>query len=625
MVARDGIEPPTPAFSGPRSTTELPGLSADYVARSCAGVRREPEEVSFPRTVGCNNFMQYNNSRAARQNRACGGHGARFHAANARVCPTLNSIMRTSIAIPTLVVCLCWLDLPAQPVPTPARSHAAHNRAADEAQAARAYNEAVHTGPLALHAFLQEFPKGADLHMHLSGAVYAETFIRDAGEDGVCVDPVGLKFAQPPCTDKLVPAKELSGQLSSANQDLYDRLVNSFSMRYFVPTPGFSGHDQFFATFGKFGGLNKSHTGEWVDEVASRAADQNEQYLELMQTPPFNHAAQIANEIGWPEDGGQVDFARMRQGLLDKGLREEVAADMEDVRKAEASRKQIEHCGTAEATPACGVEVRYIYQILRAMAPQMVFAQTLLGFETIQKSMDTGADGFVGINFVQPEDGYVSMHNYTLEMKMLEYLHSVYPKVHISLHAGELAPGVVPPEGLRFHVRQAVELGHAERIGHGVDVMYERDPLKLLKEMADKHVMVEINLSSNEGILGIKGEDHPLPEYMKAHVPVALSTDDEGVSRIDLTHEYVRAAMEYHLSYAQLKTMARTGMEHDFLPGESVWATEDDFRTAQGSCRGQILGSEKPSAACKAFLDKSEKATAEWELERRFRAFEARF
>jgi adenosine deaminase len=533
--------------------------------------------------------------------------------------------MRTSIAISTLVVCFCGLGLPAQPVPTHARSHAAHNRAADEAQAARAYNEAVHTGPLALHAFLQEFPKGADLHMHLSGAVYAETFIRDAGEDGVCVDPVGLKFAQPPCTDKLVPAKELSGQLSSANQDLYDRLVNSFSMRYFVPTPGFSGHDQFFATFGKFGGLNKSHTGEWVDEVASRAADQNEQYLELMQTPPFNHAAQIANEIGWPEDGGQVDFARMRQGLLDKGLREEVAADMEDVRKAEASRKQIEHCGTAEATPACGVEVRYIYQILRAMAPQMVFAQTLLGFETIQKSMDTGADGFVGINFVQPEDGYVSMHNYTLEMKMLEYLHSVYPKVHISLHAGELAPGVVPPEGLRFHVRQAVELGHAERIGHGVDVMYERDPLKLLKEMADKHVMVEINLSSNEGILGIKGEDHPLPEYMKAHVPVALSTDDEGVSRIDLTHEFVRAAKDYHLSYEQLKTMARTGMEHDFLPGESVWATEDDFRTAQGSCRGQILGSEKPSAACKAFLDKSENATAEWELERRFRAFEARF
>jgi adenosine deaminase len=210
-------------------------------------------------------------------------------------------------------------------------------------------------------------------------------------------------------------------------------------------------------------------------------------------------------------------------------------------------------------------------------------------------------------------------------MKMVEYLHSVYPKVHISLHAGELAPGVVPPEGLRFHVRQAVELGHAERIGHGVDILYERDPYELLKEMADKHVMVEINLSSNEGILGVKGNEHPLPEYMKAHVPVALSTDDEGVSRIDLTHEYVRAAADYHLSYSQLKTMARTGMEHDFLPGESLWATQDDFRTARGGCRSQMLGSDSPSAGCKALLDKSEKATAEWELERRFRKFEAQF
>ena len=39
MVARDGIEPPTPAFSGPRSTTELPGLSADLRCISCAGFR----------------------------------------------------------------------------------------------------------------------------------------------------------------------------------------------------------------------------------------------------------------------------------------------------------------------------------------------------------------------------------------------------------------------------------------------------------------------------------------------------------------------------------------------------------------------------------------------------------
>src|SRR3984885_14481286 len=138
-----------------------------------------------------------------------------------------------------------------------------------------------------------------------------------------------------------------------------------------------------------------------------------------------------------------------------------------------------------------------------------------------------------------PEDGFISMGDYPLQMQMVEYLRSLYPQVHISLHAGELAPGLVPPEGLRFHIREAIELGHAQRIGHGVDVFYEDDAAGLLREMAQKHIMVEINLTSNDVILGVKGADHPLAGYRAAHVPVALSTDDEGNSRIDLTHEYV--------------------------------------------------------------------------------------
>ena len=67
-------------------------------------------------------------------------------------------------------------------------------------RASRAYEEAVHAGPTAVYAFLLGYPKGADLHVHLSGAVYAETFIRDAAEDGICVDTANLKFAKPPCT-----------------------------------------------------------------------------------------------------------------------------------------------------------------------------------------------------------------------------------------------------------------------------------------------------------------------------------------------------------------------------------------------------------------------------------------
>jgi adenosine deaminase len=489
-----------------------------------------------------------------------------------------------------------------------------------ETRTARAFLSYKSQGPLALHAFLEQFPKGADLHVHLSGAVYAETFIRDAAEDGLCVDSVALKFTKPPCRGKSIPASALSENMTPVNQDLYDRLIDAFSMRSFVPTTGFSGHDQFFATFARFGGLDKRHTGEWVDEIASRAAAQDQQYLELMETPPFGHATTIAHAIGW-----NSDFAKLRQQLLDRGLRDEVATDRDDVRQAEAQRHQLERCRTPQATAACGVEIRYIYQVLRGFPPEQVFAQTLLGFETVQATMDAHEPGFVGINFVMPEDGFISMRDYTLQMKMLDYLHSVYPQVHISLHAGELAPGLVPPEGLRFHIRQAVELGHAERIGHGVDVMEEDDVPGLLKELAQKHVMIEINLSSNEGILGVEGDEHPFPNYRLAHVPVALSTDDEGVSRIDITHEYVRAAMDYHLSYADMKTLARTGLEHDFLPGASLWANPDVFNTTAAACKGDTLGAQNPSVGCKAFLDGSEKAAAQWELERRFRAFEAKW
>jgi adenosine deaminase len=475
-------------------------------------------------------------------------------------------------------------------------------------------------GPLALRAFLDQFPKGADLHVHLSGAVYAETFIRDAGEDGICVDTVAMKFAKPPCRGKSVPAKTFSGVLSQADQDMYDRLVDAFSMRSFVPTTAFSGHDQFFATFDKFGGLDKQHLGEWIDEVASRAASQNQQYLELMETPAFGHAAQIAHAVGW-----NPDFAKFRQQLLDKGLRNEVAVDREHAKTGEAKRRELEHCGAQQAAPACQVQVRYIYQVLRAFAPEQVFAQTLLGFETVQASMDAHDDTWVGINFVQPEDGFISMRDYTLQMKMVDYLHSVYPKVHITLHAGELAPGLVPPEGLRFHIRQAVEMGHAERIGHGVDVMYENDARGLLKEMAQHHVMVEVNLSSNHCILGVEGDQHPFTNYRLMHVPVALSTDDEGVSRIDITNEYVSATMQYHLNYADLKTLARTGMEHNFLPGESLWARPDVFTKSASACNGDTLGGQNPSSGCKSFLDGSQRAAAQWEQERRFREFETKF
>jgi adenosine deaminase len=479
--------------------------------------------------------------------------------------------------------------------------------------------ESVRTDPLALRDFLARMPKGADLHSHLSGAIYAETHIRDAGEDHLCIDQVAKAFTksqpvlagaepEPVCEAGDVPADDLPKK-----SRLYNALIDSFSMRSFVPATGETGHDHFFAAFTKFGGNDPSHTGEWLDEVATRAARQNVQYLELMATPSWHRLNDITNRMQWREDLGAL-----RDELLVKGLADDAPLARAFWDKAEALRNAREHCGTPDAVPACQVETRYIFEVFRNTPKTLVFAQTLLGFEI------AAADPrVVGINFVGTEDDQTAMADYAEQMRMVGFLRGLYPKVHVSLHAGELAPGLVPPEGLCCHVRLAVDEAKTDRIGHGVDVMYEDRPDELMKDMAAKHVLVEINLTSNDDVLGVSDKDHPFPTYRKAGVPVALSTDDEGIERIDLTHEYVRAVETYDLAYADLKQLVRASLEHAFLPGASLWQEADDFTRPVAACRSDIPSTEKPSASCATFLGASEKAQQQWELERRFREFEA--
>ena len=494
-----------------------------------------------------------------------------------------------------------------------------------EARASRAFEQARRQGPLALYAFLHDMPKGADLHTHLAGAVYAESFIRQAAEDNLCVNSKTLTLYKTTATTRSLPPQPVCGEEGErasdalTHQHLYDELIDTFSMRTFVPTTEESGHDHFFASFDHFLAVeDPKYVGEWVDELASRAAAQNEQYLEIMSTPNFRPATAALAETLGPIDL-QTDFAHLRRQLLDAGLSKFLPEQRAEFDDGERRRRELEHCGASGATPACNLQVRFLYQVLRALSPQDVFVQLVCGFELASTD-----PLIVGINMVQPEDGRVAMANYQMQMRMVHALHALYPRVHITLHAGELAPGMVPPDGVRFHIRSAVEEADAERIGHGVDVMYEDHPYDLLKRMAANRVMVEINLTSNDVILNIKGADHPLPMYRLYHVPVALSTDDEGVSRINLTHEYVRAALTYPLTYADFKQMVRTGLEHSFLAGDSLWEQAGPWETytrPRAACRTQ-LGREKATAACASLLETSDKARQQFELERRFQVFE---
>ena len=399
--------------------------------------------------------------------------------------------------------------------------------------------------------FLQDMPKGADLHTHLTGAVYAEAMVNWGAADGICVNTTTFASAKPPCKTGSVPLST-----ATTNTSLYNQILAAWSMRKF--TPGVqSGHDHFFATFGLFSAtFGGTRTGDAVSEITKRASDQAEQHVEPMTGPASSANNAVAEEVPY-----NSDFATMRQQMIAAGLFDAIPSAIQYADSMLERRAQLQKCGTPQADDACDVNVDFLATISRDSPPNEVFAQMAFVFE-LTKIDPTWA----GINIVGQEDGLYALRDYKLHMQMLQYLHSLYPKAKLALHAGELWPGMAPPADLRFHVRSAVNVAGANRIGHGVDLRWERHPNGLMKTMRKRGVCLEANLTSNRQILDVKGKRHPIRDYWKNGVRVVLSTDDEGVERTDLTHQYAQAIDDHGFSYADIKQMAKNAITCSFMP-----------------------------------------------------------
>ena len=477
-----------------------------------------------------------------------------------------------------------------------------------EQRAARQF-EALRKSPPQMLAFLLRMPKGGDLHSHLSGAVYAESFVQWAADKGLCVSQTTFALAPPPCSKD---AGQVAASNALTNSVLYRQLVDAWSMRFWQ-YGGQNPHDHFFDSFGKFGAATAGQTGAMLAEVAARAARGHVSYLELMLTPDGGMSIGIGQKVGW--DGNfESTLVKLKSG----GIADAVAAGAKALQDAEVEKARLLKCGTPEADAGCAVTIRYIAQVTRVLAPGPVFAQMVTGFALANDPTSK----VVAVNLVAPEDNPTAMQSFMLHMQMLNFLRPLYPRAHLTLHAGELVPGLVPPDGLTFHIRESVNTAHAERIGHGVDVMHERDPEELLREMAERNVMVEICLTSNDVILGVNRQEHPLATYMRYGVPVALATDDEGVSRSEMSREYLRAAEEQGLDYVQLKALARNSLQYAFLTGASLWRDARRF-VPVAQCAGDMAGTKPLSAPCQRFLAGSERARLQHALEAEFQAFES--
>ena len=485
-----------------------------------------------------------------------------------------------------------------------------------ELSAARRF-DAIRNDPVALRMRLRAMPKGGDLHNHLTGAIYAESYLRWAAEDGVCIDPVALRLVPAvagACAVDLVPAAQASHDIA-----LYRRMVDAASMRNFVagaPLRGglanasalqagdASGHDHFFSAFDKVRGARQGRAADMLAEVANRAADEGVSYLELMVSPGMSQMHGLAGSPGESYEQQWVRYEALAAPVV-----EQVTAVS---RADEAGMREKLGCASPSPQPGCSVTIRYLSEVNRTRSVDEVFAQGVLAHR-----LGAADPRFVGFNLVGPEDSPQALADYRNQMTVLAWLHQRNPDFPLALHAGELVEGLVPPEHLLFHIREAVQVAGARRIGHGVDLAYERDALALLQLMARKQVAVEINLSSNDLILGVKGKRHPLGAFLKAGVPIVLSTDDPGIARITLTHEFAKAVEEQALDYVTLKTAVRNSLEFAFVEGASLW-------TGGGAQPRRIVPAcrDLDSPSCVRHVAGSTRARLQAELERALIAFE---
>jgi hypothetical protein len=483
-------------------------------------------------------------------------------------------------------------------------------------QKAAQYFETIRNSPPQLWSFLLKMPKGGDLHNHLSGSIYAESYIQWAAENGLCVNNQTMVLTVPQtksaCDPKL---NQIPASAALTNWVLYHQMVDAWSMQHWEFS-GDSGHDHFFNAFGKFGAATWDQTGRMLAEAASRAAHGNVLYLELMLTPDGTISGDKGRQVGWD---GNVDSTLNK--LKTSGIAQAAAAGVKALQDAEAQKDQLLKCGTPQADPGCSVTIRYVAQVSRGGALGSVFAQMVTGFALASDP----SSKVVGLNLVQGEDGSASMQNFSVHMQMLNSLRSLYPRAHLTLHAGELVPGLVPPDGLTFHIRESVMTARAERIGHGVDIMHENKSDELLAEMARRRVLVEICLSSNDLILGVSGSEHPLATYLKFGVPVALATDDEGVSRSEISREFLRAVQDQGLGYVQLKTMARNSLTYAFIAGGSLWDQGKTGLVPVARCTEDVLLMKLVSNGCRDYLAGSDKAKLQWQVEENFKAFQSGF
>lgn len=429
-----------------------------------------------------------------------------------------------------------------------------------------------------LVSFLNNFPKGADLHNHAIGASYIEFGLEYALKNNYYYDVDKLIIVAPSNDIKQSNSKDCDASSDThkclitihkflSNPKIVAGYLDIVSMRGWHPYTA-NGQDHFFNTFSHMK-IPKRAKSEYIALITARNYTQGVRYVELMTSSiPYElieNAKSLLDRDSFELNQIEQNYAKLSNFLESKEFEQSIIKFMDEREDRIDNILQNTHNITIKGdTP--DIVVRYIPQLFRKESNFDVFIQAALNMKA--SSIDKR---IVAINMVQNESALNSRINFDTQMIMLDYLWKQLGEPNIALHAGELVLRESPLEPMRNRISKSILVGHASRIGHGVSIPWESNPAQTLALMKKRGVAIEICLSSNDVILGVKGKDHPFLMYKDAGVPITISTDDEGVSRSNLTMEYVKAVQEFNLSYEDIQDIARNGLKYSFLEGDGIY------------------------------------------------------
>ena len=101
--------------------------------------------------------------------------------------------------------------------------------------------------------------------------------------------------------------------------------------------------------------------------------------------------------------------------------------------------------------------------------------------------------------------------------------------IHLTIHAGETVDV--------GSVWEAVYYLNADRIGHGLNLIEDRE---LMRKFREREISIEMCPSSNNQIVGF-ANNYPLKDYLDFGLKVTVNTDNPGISLTDFSQEYIVA------------------------------------------------------------------------------------